>query len=97
METSRQNLLEQKFECDLRESFFIINGIFSPKEKSMKGPASHYTSKAYPYSEEGSWPEEDDGKREGENSITLSLYAAVHFVEGKTRYSASPLRSLSEI
>jgi hypothetical protein len=95
METSRQNLLKQKFEWDLRESFFIINGIFSPKEKAMKGPASHYTSKAYPYSEEGSWPEEDDGR--GGGSITLSLYAAVHFVEGKTRYSASPLRSLSKI
>jgi hypothetical protein len=47
METSGQNLLEQKFEWDLREIFFIINGIFSPKEKAMKGPASHYTSKAY--------------------------------------------------
>jgi hypothetical protein len=32
----------------------------------------------------------------GENSITLSLYAAVQFVEGKTRYSAFPLRSLSK-
>jgi hypothetical protein len=38
MESSGQNLLEQKFEWDLRESFFVINGIFPPKER----PASHH-------------------------------------------------------
>jgi hypothetical protein len=39
METSGLNLLEQKFEWDLRESFFVTNGIFRPKEKAMQKPA----------------------------------------------------------
>jgi hypothetical protein len=35
METSGQNLLEQKFEWDLTESLFVTNVIFPPKEKAM--------------------------------------------------------------
>lgn len=87
MESSGQNLLEQKFEWDLRESFFVINGIFPPKEKALERPRFTSHIKSVPIQRRGKVV--GKGRRlggEGEGgSITLSLYDAVHFVEKARR------------
>lgn len=88
-ESTGQNPLEQKFEWKLRESLFITNWLFRPKETSMKRPAAHETSKGYVHRVKRGFTRNGQG---GWRQHHIKLMCCS--TEAKTRHSASPLRSL---